>query len=148
MTDQASRISTAIQFVRLGYGDIIDGASFRSLNFLTDVLLTVEAQAVLEAIPEYNSFDGSKAARAIARFRKRVSGWSIGRAGSPLIQIELPAWTHQAEEAPPEKGGVRIGESEQKQLIAELKNVFVDELRADIFESSAQSERAIQVWWD
>ena len=148
MTDQASRISTAIQFVRLGYGDIIDGASFRSLNFLTDVLTTVEAQAVLGAIPDYNSFDGDKTAHAIARFRKRVSGWSIGRAGSPLIQIELPAWTHQTEEAPTKKGGARISEAEQEQLIAELKNVFVDKLGADVFESSAHSERTIQVWWD
>jgi hypothetical protein len=148
MNDHPTRLSMAIEFVRLGYGDTLDNSAFRSLYFQTDTLTTVETQSVLEVIPEYDAFDGRKVASAIGRFRKRVSGWSVGRAGSPSLLIELPYWTHQAEEVPPNTSGVRISESEHNLLVDELRSLFVDELDADVFDFTDDSQHKIQVWWD
>lgn len=100
------------------------------------------------AVPIYNAFDGNAVANAIERFRRRVSGWSIGRAGSPLLQIELPSWTHQVEETPPRTNGTRIADTEHQALIAEMHHVFVEKLGADAFEFTDDSQNRIQVWWD
>lgn len=50
MTKLDSRLSIALEFVRIGYGDIINDAPFRSLYFQTDTLTTSEAKAVLEIV--------------------------------------------------------------------------------------------------
>jgi len=148
MTNLDSRLSIALEFVRIGYGDIINDAPFRSLYFQTDTLTTTEAKTVLEIVPIYNSFEGVAVANAIERFRRRVSGWSVGRAGSPVLQIELASWTHQVEETPPRTSGTRISETELQGLIDELREVFVEHLDADAFEFTDDLQRTIQVWWD
>jgi hypothetical protein len=145
LTDQTR---DALQFVALGYGD---NRGFRSLNFRTEKLNTDQTMAVVQLVQEYNQFDGAAVAAALEQFRGRVSGYEFGREGSPVLYIELPYWTSQAEahagrEA--EAGGRRIEDAERDALIAEVRLVFVDRLKADEFDIEEIGDRRLRVWWD
>jgi len=144
------RIPVAREFVRLGFGySIDDDAPFRSLEFLTEELTTVEARAVIPVVGQFNRFDGAKVADAIERFRGRVSGWKFGAAGSPLLLVVLAPWTHQVEDTPPRgKSGRRFTPDEKATLIAELRSVFIGELHADEFEMHGSSDSVYGAWWD
>jgi hypothetical protein len=142
----SDRLRQLEQFVRLGYGDLID-APVRSLDFLTDELTTDEAARVVTLVPSYNAFDGSKVARVVTRFRGRISKWEFGRESSPVLYVDLPYWTHQREGAP---AGVRakIGDAEHEKLLKELRAAFVDELGADEFAADEIQKRRVRIWWD
>jgi len=144
------RAELAQQFVRMGFADILSGdAKFRSLNFLTEELTTLEVQAVLSVIPDYNSFNGLKVARSIEKFSGRVKGWKFGRAGSALLIVLFASWTHQLENIQPrEPTGTRISESDAEALILEMRKVFIDELDADKFEPDVDASRIFGAWWD
>lgn len=142
-----TKTSQAIEFVKLGYGDLFD-RPFRSLSFRTEELTTPEAQAVIGLVPGYNSFVGRDVSKAIGRFMGRVASWQFGREGSPVLFVNLSYWTHAREGASKDKKGARIGEKEHKALVAELKKLFVDELRADEFSEDGVDTHKIRVWWD
>jgi hypothetical protein len=139
----------ALQFVALGYGD---NRGFRSLNFRTEKLNTDQTQAVVRLVKEYNQFDGAAVAAAIEQFRGRISGYEFGREGSPVLYIELPYWTSQAEahavQAAEAGPGRRIEDAERDALIEEMRVVFVDRLKADEFDIEEIGDRRLRVWWD
>ena len=144
------RIPLAQQFVRLGFGDTIDPSSpFRSLEFLTEALTTPEAQQVIPVVQRFNAFDGEAVGAAIGRFRGRVMGWKFGCAGSPLLIVQLAPWTHQIEDTPPRSPpGRRHSDKENRALIAELQDLFINELRADKFEMNGGDDLEYGAWWD
>lgn len=149
-TSSERRIAAAQQFVRLGFGDTIDDdAAFYSHHFLTQGLTTLEAQAVIPVVPQYNAFNGAKVAAALAQFRGKVTGWKFGAARSPLLIVVLPYWTHQAEEVTPgTSSGTKITPAEQAALLDEMRRVFVDVLAADKFQKNGDGSNEFGAWWD
>ncbi|WP_255988959.1 hypothetical protein [Chitinolyticbacter albus] len=143
------RIPLAQEFVRIGFGNSIDPeAAFCSNEFLTEVLTTIELQAVLPIVKQFNQFNGDKVAAAVERFRGQVQGWKFGCAGSPLLIAVLPYWTHQVEDYPlVGEVGVRISEESLECLVAEMRQVFLHELHADKFDRDGSSH-AYGAWWD
>lgn len=146
--EENKRRQLARSFVVLGFGDIVSGEPFRSLDFLTDAVSTSEAQDLIRLVKSYNAFDGERVASALERFRGRVGGWKFGRCGSPLLHVELPYWTHQVEETLPGTQGARISQENHEALMLELQQTFVDELEADVFETIDDSEHEVRIWWD
>ncbi len=144
------RIPLAQQFVRLGFGDTIDpSSSFRSLEFLTEELTTLEVQQVVPVVKQFNAFDGNTVASALGRFRGRVMGWKFGRAGSPLLIVQIAPWTHQIEDTPPDApSGRRHTDKEIQHLLAELRDLFLNELHADKFEMNDDVGYEYGAWWD
>lgn len=143
-----NRLEQAIAFVRLGYGDILENASFRSLEFLTDALTTIEAQHVLGVVPKYNAFAGDTVASAIERFRGRISAYEFGRSRSPVLHVRLPFTANQAEEyEKPWEVGPRISEADHTALLAEMKGIFVNSLDAEEFEAIDDRSHYIRIWW-
>jgi hypothetical protein len=144
------RIPVAQEFVRLGFGDAIDSeAPFYSHEFVTQELTTVEVQAVLPVVAQYNNFSGQRVANAIERFKGRVSGWKFGAVQSPLLLVVLAPWSHQVEDfATPGKSGTRFSEEHNERLVAELSAVFLNELQADKFEPQPGERLVYGAWWD
>ena len=128
-------------FVRIGYG-LEKG--FQSTNFLTPRLRTTQAIPLIKMVQQYNEFEGEKVAVAVQQLRGKVSAIEFGRDGSPVLFIELPYWTHQREETLTEGMGVKIQDKENEQFIAQLKQVFVTELKASEF---SVRNRTVRVWW-
>lgn len=128
-------------FVRIGYG-LEKG--FQSTDFLTPRLRTTQAVPLIKLVKQYNEFEGEKVAAAVQQLRGKVSGIEFGRDGSPVLFIELPYWTHQREETLTEGMGVKIEDKENDQLVAQLKQVFVAELKASEFSIRG---RRVRVWW-
>ncbi len=128
-------------FVRIGYG-LEKG--FQSTDFLTPRLRTIQAVPLIKLVKQYNEFEGERVAAALQQLRGKVSGIEFGRDGSPVLFIELPYWTHQREETLTEGIGVKIEDKETDQLVAQLKQVFVAELKASEFSVRG---RRVRVWW-
>jgi hypothetical protein len=128
-------------FVRIGYG-LEKG--FQSTGFLTPRLRTIQAVPLIKLVKQYNEFEGEKVAAAVQQLRGKVSGIEFGRDGSPVLFIELPYWTHQREETLTEGVGTKIEDKENDQFVAQLKHVFVTELKASEFSVRG---RRIRVWW-
>lgn len=128
-------------FVRIGYG-LEKG--FQSTDFLTPRLRTIQAVPLIKLVKQYNDFEGEKVAAAVQQLRGKVSGIEFGRDGSPVLFIELPYWTHQREETLTEGMGTKIDDREIDQFVAQLKQVFVTELKASEFSVRG---RRIRVWW-
>jgi hypothetical protein len=143
------RIPAAREFVRLGFGDTIDPAApFYSHEFVTQELSTVEAQAVIPVVSQYNNFNGQMVAAGIGKFRGRVSGWKFGAAGSPLLLVVLAPWTHQLEDTSPGgKSGRKFTPEERGALIDELRALFIKELDAEKFEQDRSNESVYGAWW-
>jgi len=131
-------------FVRIGFG-LNKGQRFQSMEFLTPRLRTSQAVPLISLVKQYNEFDGERVSAAVEKLRGRVSGIEFGREGSPVLYIELPYWTHQREEATTAETDAKIPEAENDKFVAELRQVFVDELKADEF---SVNRRRIRVWWD
>ena len=143
------RIPVAQEFVRIGFGEAVDPqAAFYSHDFLTQELTTTEAQAVVPVLAQYNNFNGARVAKAIGRFKGRVSGWKFGAAGSPLLLVVLAPWTHQVEDSRPGgTSGTKFTSQQVQALIDELRKVFLNELSADKFERDGDSEYVWGAWW-
>lgn len=137
-------MDAARAFIRIGYG-LDDSINFQSTEMLTPVMRTVQAQQLIRMVESYNNFEGVKVANSLTEFRGAVSGVQFGREGSPVIYIDLPYWTHQREETPSRGMGVRIPRAETEKLVARLRTVFVDTLKADEFSVDGNRVRA---WWD
>jgi hypothetical protein len=99
---------------------------------------------LIKLVRQYNSFEGERVAAAVQQLRGRVSGVEFGRDGSPVLFIELPYWTHQREETLTEGMGTKIPDSENEQLVSELRRTFVTELKASEFSVRG---RRVRVWW-
>ena len=131
-------------FVRIGFG-LNEKQRFQSTEFLTPRLRTAQATPLIRLVKDYNEFNGERVAAAVEKLRGRVSGVEFGREGSPVLYIELPYWTHQREETVPQGMGTKITDAENDDLVAELRQVFVRELKADEF---SVNRRRVRVWWD
>lgn len=144
------RIPLAKEFVRIGFGEVVDNdAPFYSHHFLTQELSTEEAMAVLPVVAQYNNFAGATVAAALAPFNGRVSGWKFGSAGSPLLVVVLAPWTHQVENFKPGgASGRKFTPQEVQQLVEELRTLFIDSLAVDTFEPHNGSEYEYAAWWD
>jgi len=144
------RIQAAQDFIRLGYGDAVDNdAAFYSNEFLTQELSTVEVQAVLPLVRQFNLFAGDRVAQALGKFKGRVTGWQFGKASSPMLVVVLAPWSHQVEELPPgAPSGRKFSERELEQIVQELRNTFIEELDADEFEQIEGSLYKYRAWWD
>ncbi|MEP2650569.1 MAG: hypothetical protein ABJH06_01125 [Paraglaciecola sp.] len=147
-TYEKERLKSLISFVKLGYGDIISNSDFRSLDFTTECLNSDEAIAVLKLVKNYNAFQGQKVATSIEKFRGIVSCYKFGRAGSPLLVIEFPYWTHQIEQTERGKRGERISDNEFKENLKKFRSVFENTLFADEFGFKTPDSRDIYFWWD
>jgi|SRR5581483_3507375 len=142
------RLESARSFVKLGYSDVLDdGAEFRSLEFLTDLMPTNEVQDLVVLIKSYNAFEGERVAQAMKRFGGRVRGWRFGRIGSPALEVELPFWTHQVEGVSPQTEGVRIPDADHESLLQELSEL-AHALDADVCETTDEWRHAVRIWWD
>jgi hypothetical protein len=138
-----------LEFVRLGYSDIIDDDSlFRSMNFTTDCLETKYLIPAIRLVKTFNSFDGAAVAEGLARFSGRVSCAEFGRSDSPILWLHFPAWTHQRENVDSEKSGERISDAEFESLKEEARRIFVNELNADGFGVHETLNRKVWIWWD
>ena len=136
-------LPAAEAFVRTGYG-LEPGKNFQATSFLTTRLRTVQAQSLVRIVKSYNDFEGEKVAEALGRFRGKVSAIEFGRSGSPVLFVELPYWTHQREETTASGMGVKISDEDNQALVAQLKEVFVNELKAREF---AETGRRIGIGW-
>jgi hypothetical protein len=137
-------MAAAEAFIRLGFG-LDESVRFRSTEFLTPWLRTVQAQKLIQLVKSYNNFEGEKVAGALAEFRGQVSAIEFGREGSPVLYVDLPYWTHQREETLSSGEGVRIPDEDNEMLIRKLHQVFVGELAADEFSVEG---RRVRIWWD
>ncbi|MFP8780478.1 hypothetical protein [Hydrogenophaga sp. RWCD_12] len=137
-------LQVAESFVRIGFG-LKKDQRFQSYEFLTPRLRTAQAVPLIRLIKQYNGFNGERVAAAVEKLRGRISGLEFGREGSPVLYIELPHWSHQREEADTSVQGTRITDAENDRLVEELRQVFVDELKADEFGADG---RRVRVWWD
>jgi hypothetical protein len=144
------RIPVAKEFVRLGFGDAIDASvPFKAQEFLTETLTTIEAEQVIPVVSQYNQFNGEAVAKAISKFQGRVMGWKFGCAGSPLLIVALAPWTHQIEDTPPRTPSGRMFTAEENAvLVSQLRNVFINQLKADKFEMNGSDEYEFGAWWD
>jgi hypothetical protein len=131
-------------FVRIGFG-LNKDQRFQSTEFLTPRLRTSQAVPLIRLVKQYNEFDGERVAAAVEKLRGRVSGVEFGREGSPVVYIELPFWTHQREESALNGIRTKITDADNEKFVADLKQVFVDELKADEFSVAG---RRVRVWWD
>jgi hypothetical protein len=141
-------MALAEQFVRIGFGPLILGQrGFQSTEFLTPRLSTVQAAQLVLIVPEYGSFKGSAVSEGIKQFAGRVSAVEFGREGSPVLYFDLPYWTHQREGPLTREKGTRISDAQNKQLVEELRRVFVGELGAEEFGPDRIDPRRIRIWW-
>lgn len=131
-------------FVRIGYG-LDEEKRFQSTEFLTPRLRTAQAIPLIRLVTEYNEFNGERVAAAVEKLGGRVSGVEFGRERSPVLYIELPYWTHQREETVQGGMGTKITDTDSDKVVAELRQVFVSELKADEF---SVSRRRVRIWWD
>lgn len=129
-------------FVRIGFG-LNKGQRFQSTEFLTPRLRTSQVAPLISLVGQYNEFDGQRVAAAVEKLRGRVSGIEFGREGSPVLYIELPYWTHRREETTPAGSAIKIPDADNDRFVAELKQVFVGELKADEF---SVDRRRVRVW--
>ena len=134
----------AEDFVRIGFG-LNRNQRFQSTEFLTPRLRTSQAAPLIRMVKQYNEFNGERVATAVVKLHGRVSGVEFGREGSPVLYLELPYWTHQREEADTSGMGVKISDNDNDVFMAELRQVFVSELKADEF--SARGRR-VRIWWN
>jgi hypothetical protein len=134
-------LKLAETFVRIGYG-LEKG--FQSADFLTPRLRTAQAVPLIKMVKQYNDFDGERVAAAVQNLRGKVSGVEFGRDGSPVLFIELPYWTHQREETTAEGMGLKIDDKDIEQFVAQLRKVFVTDLKASEFSVRG---RRVRVWW-
>lgn len=139
----------AIQFVKLGYGDIIRDSSFRSMNFTTDELSSRLLIPAIREVKEHNAFHGEAVADGLSRFEGRVMCAEFGRRGSPILWLQVPMWTHQREDSRlTREQGERIPDSEYEELKAEAVKTFVGELLADSWGEHEILSRKLWFWWD
>ncbi|MEX8500037.1 hypothetical protein [Leptothrix ochracea] len=131
-------------FVKIAYG-LNKGQRFQSTKFLTPILRTWQAAQLIKLVKRYNDFDGERVAAAVSSLKGRVSWVEFGREGSPVLYIELPYWTHQREETDPTMKGTKIDDTQNNELVKEIKHLFVDQLKADEF---SVNHRSIRIWWD
>ncbi|MCH8180420.1 MAG: hypothetical protein IIA02_11640 [Proteobacteria bacterium] len=143
------RINVVQQFVRLGFGDHLDAdAPFYSGDFLTQELTTTEAQAAMSVLPRINTFAGVQVAGGLDRFRGEVRGWKFGRAGTPVLHVLLPFWTHQVEErhaASPV--GSPVQDTDHRALLERLRHTLVDELDAFDFLAVDDTDHVWRARW-
>ncbi len=144
---EKEQIEGSIEFVKLGYGDLRE-KNYRSLNFVTECLETDKIIQIIPIVKNYNAFDGKKIANVLQKFRGKVSCYEFGRAGSPILHINIPYWTHQREYYHGPNPGEKISDSEVEQLINELKDVFIEQAYAEEFGVDAVMERKVYFWWD
>ena len=140
-----TRLRNAVEFVKLGFGDDF-GFDLRSLYFRTDELTTDEAQAVVKLI-NYDEFDGVKVAEAIGQFRGKIASYEFGREGSPVLYVNLPAWTHQREGASRGKSKSRIDDAENDSPIA-MFDALATTLKASEFGAVNEDKRKLRIFWD
>jgi hypothetical protein len=131
-------------FVRIGFG-LNENQRFQSTEFLTPRLRTSQVTPLIRLVKNYNEFNGEHVASAVEKLRGRVSGVEFGREGSPVLYIELPYWTHQLEESSQSGIGAKIPDDETQKFVAELRQVFVGDLKADEF---SVNRRRVRIWWD
>jgi hypothetical protein len=131
-------------FVKIAYG-LNKGQRFQSTEFLTPTLRTSQAAPLIRLIKKYNEFDGVRVAAAVEKLKGRISGIEFGREGSPVLYIDLPYWSHQREEAPPNEKKAKISDAENDRLVDEIKVLFVSQLKA--YEFSTKGRR-VRIWWD
>lgn len=143
------RINVVQQFIRLGFADHLDpDAPFYSGEFLTQELTTTEAQAAMSVLPRINTFVGVQVAGGLDRFRGEVRAWKFGRAGTPVLHVLLPFWTHQVEErhaASPV--GAPVQDADHRALIERLQHSLVDELDAFDFERVDETGHVWRARW-
>jgi len=147
METSDKRRSELVELVQFCYGDFFD-KSVRSLDFLTDELTTDEFEIVSALLPSYNAFDGREVGRALMPYRGRIAHYKFGRAGSPVLQVSFPFWTHQREGTKPGTQGVRIPEAETRSLMDEMILMFKTTLHADEADRIGGKQNSIYAWWD
>jgi hypothetical protein len=141
-------MTLAEQFVRIGFGpQILGQRGFQSTQFLTPRLSTAQAAQLVLVVPEYGNFKGTAISEGIKRFAGRVSAVEFGREGSPVLYFDLPYWTSQREGPMAREKGTPISEAESRQLVEELRRVFVGALGAEEFGPDPLDRRRIRVWW-
>jgi hypothetical protein len=136
----------AIEFVTLGYGDLLKKRYFRSLNFRTDLLTTRQVQAVIRLVTTHNAFNGERVAAAIEPFARRVRGWEFGREGSPVLYAFLAYTENQLEDQVSAAVGPRIGREQYESLVAELQATF-RQLDADEVTLDEPRRHEFRAWW-
>jgi len=146
MQVEGQELADAVEFVTLGYGDLLRDRMFRSLHFRTDRLTTRQAQVVLRLIKSHNAFEGEKVAVAIDAFYRRVSWYEFGREASPVLYIELPYTENQIEGQTSHVVGARVVEDLHEALLRELEQTF-RALNADEFAVDERRHR-VRIWWD
>ncbi|MEU8378998.1 hypothetical protein [Streptosporangium sp. NPDC048865] len=139
---------TVVDFVKLGYA----GAS---LDFEVHVRDVGTFGACVRAIGGYNQFDAERVVKAFggAVFGEYM-GYTVGRAGSPLIVVEIPFWTQQALKAKAGMGENRPFTDEERGEMAATVRGIGRELQADeitVSETRLNGKAApygVRLWWD
>ena len=143
-----SNLPQAVEFVRLGYGDVLHLHFFCAYSFRTGELSTTEAQQVLQVVPQYNAFIGQRIANALERFKGRVASYEFGRESSPVLYIRLPATTNHVEGQVSATVGPRVPEADLAAVRSEMEAAFMTELQASEFSVDEKYKKYIRVWWD
>ena len=147
MQNDPQTLADAIEFVSLGYGDLIRKRFFRSLHFRTELLTTLQTQVVVRLVQSHNAFCGEQVAGALGKFCKRVRGWEFGRESSPVLYVYLPFTENQIEEQVSATIGPRIEANKHEQVLDELLSTF-RELGAQELEVEPHRRHEVRFWWD
>jgi hypothetical protein len=146
MQNDPQTLADALEFVKLGYGDLVQGRFFRSLNFRTDLLTTRQTQAVLRLVKAHNAFSGETVATALEPFHKRVRGFEFGRESSPVLYVLLPYTENQVEEQVSAIIGPRISVATHEELLVELERTF-KALGAEEVTIHEGHRHEVRAWW-
>ena len=136
-----------LEFVRLGFGDLREDGHFYSHDFRTQFLPTRLAHVLIRSVATVNGFVGDAVANGIARYKGKVSGWSFGREGSPVLYVRFPHTTNQIEDEETWIVGPRISEREHLDLVNDVQHLFIDSLGADEVGFVDGHKHELRIWW-
>lgn len=138
----AKATNPAIEFVRLGYGDLF-GVPFRSLDFLAEFSNLSQAAEAIRLVESYNDFNGVEVADALLALQRNdmVGRVEFGREYSPVLYLHVP-W--QIVTGSGGKGR-QLTEQERGHALVVIKKIM-KQLKAD--EIDVRPGDVIRAWWD
>jgi len=120
------------------------------LHFRTTLVDTDTAKELVDIEGQVNNFYPERVKAVMNKLRGKVSGYELGRDGTPLIYVYLPYWTNQREYNR-EKVNREINAAERESLVKLVIKLFKEEALADsCYQLSYRNTKLniVRVWWD
>jgi len=120
------------------------------LHFRTTLVDTDTAKELVDIEGQVNNFYPERVKAVMDKLRGKVSGYELGRDGTPLIYVHLPYWTDQREYNR-EKIKREISPAERERLVKFVIKLFKEEALADsAYQLTYRDSKLniVRVWWD